>query len=225
LLWGGKYRSSLSLSLSLCAVDGSENRPANWGRWLCALVQWEAFANFFSSSIALAVIGSPHFGPHTYTPPPPLKYKGIRNEVKTEINSPNTHTHTQQSLGGYVPCACSTFLSIPPPFFQLYPFGKKKTHFKLNSCRNIYYIIVIIISPEGNLISPFLSQMIRRKGTTLSPQRKKHKNGYVIRQKNIRRPKHRNSFFFLCLIEILHGKKMRLAGVYAQAPLSLSVVT
>lgn len=116
----------LSLSLSLCAVDGSENRPANWGRWLCALVQWEAFANFFSSSIALAVIGSPHFGPHTYTPPPPLKYKGIRNEVKTEINSPNTHTHTQQSLGGYVPCACSTFLSIPPPFFQLYPFGKKK---------------------------------------------------------------------------------------------------
>ena len=64
--------------------------------------------------------------------------------------------------------------------------------------------------------------MIRGKGTTLSPQRKKHKNGYVIRQKNIRRPKHRNSFFFLCLIEILHGKKkMRLAGVYAQAPLSL----
>ena len=104
---------------------------------------------------------------------------------------------------------CSNFLSIPPPFFQLYPFGEIKTHFKLNSCRNIYYIIVIIISPEGNLISPFLFRMIRRKGTTLSPQRKKHKNGYVIRQKNIRRPKHRNSFFFLCLIEILHGKKKK----------------
>ena len=201
MLWGGKYRSSLSLSL--CAVDGSENRPANWGRWLCALVQWESFANFFSSSIALAVIGSPHFGPHT---PPPLKYKGIRNEVKTEINSPNTHT--QQSLGGYVPCTAPIFF-LSPPFLPTLPFWEKKTHFKLNSCRNIYYIIVIIISPEGNLISPFLFRMIRRKGTTLSPQRKKHKNGYVIRQKNIRRPKHRNSFFFLCLIEILHGKKKK----------------
>ena len=114
---------------------------------------------------------------------------------------------------------------LSPPLSSNSTLLEKKTHFKLNSCRNIYYIIVIIISPEGNLISPFLSQMIRRKGTTLSPQRKKHKNGYVIRQKNIRRPKHRNSFFFLCLIEILHGKKMRLAGVYAQAPLSLTVVT